>query len=148
MVKRKAGKKDKMVAEAKEKSITSSTPTQIDKMVAESKEKSDLLQENYSPPNFHNFLKIKCKSTTPKFELLKLIQSEKIVEYAYIRGRSFPGSEPQITESFTRRQRYLKAAPVGINAKFARQNGGDGKGNFRFIDIEDGWSHLNQAHPD
>ncbi|HMG67679.1 MAG TPA: hypothetical protein VK588_08335, partial [Chitinophagaceae bacterium] len=124
--------------------VTSITETQMTYLVYEAKERSKQMHTFpgptglYNPPNFHNFLKIECKNTTPKFKLLKLLNEQGIVEYAYIQGIILPGSSPPLRsnalKSYKRKQGYLNAGPEGINAKYARANGGRGKGDFRFID--------------
>lgn len=103
---------------------------------------------DYKIPKLHNFLKIECKKNTPADELVNLLKAQKIVEDAFIQGWSSPASRPSRAKSLIRRQGYLNAAPRGINAKYAWRHGGGGSGNFKFIDIEDGWDYINTPHED
>jgi hypothetical protein len=119
------------------KLFTSLKPEEIIKWVIKAR-KSDT---EYQPPDFLSYYTIDCLYEISKDKLLKKLLKNKNVELAYIEtGTVFPPSVYANKNPLTIQQGYLNPAPTGINAKYAwNYKGGDGSGEVKFIDIEQGW---------
>jgi hypothetical protein len=128
------------------RSVTSIKPGEIDKLMADAKEEAGKMGKSYHPPNLHNFLKIEFPVNTNYLKLLEEIQNSPNVKEVYVQPWPVPGSDAASAGSFKAKQRYLKPAPVGVDAKLAwRMPGGDGNPAIRFVDLENGWDFT---HPD
>lgn len=104
-------------------------------------ERAKKIDFTYDPPDFFSFYSINCPVSIDPHELLKVLAQEKVIEEAYV--ENVPVTPPAINEEpgvTLRLSNYLLPAPVGINALYAWNfNGGDGDGEIKFIDIEQGW---------
>ncbi len=112
----------------------------IDALIEKAKAKAQGKRLAYTAPAFNNYFVINCPDEVTT-EILTVLREFNCVERAYEETYSSP--PPFIRASNNPRfidQKYLDRKPVGIDAKFAwEQEGGDGKSNVRFIDIEQGW---------
>ncbi|MEJ0104046.1 MAG: S8 family serine peptidase [Bacteroidota bacterium] len=94
----------------------------------------------YKPVNLLAYYRILCTEETNPDELIKVLLGFEWVELAYIQGRRNSPSVYMNAGNDLLAQQYLDAAPAGIDAKYAWQKkGGKGKGQIKFIDIEQGW---------
>src|SRR4030095_183140 len=119
------------------KLFTSLTPERIVALTC----KAVKLDPSYQPPNFSHYYSVGCDGETEAAEITESLTEQDIVEHAYIETHS--ASPPSINfqrNPLSRYQEYLNPAPSGIDAKYAWEfSGGNGSGNVRFIDIEQGW---------
>jgi len=93
----------------------------------------------YHAPDFLLYHVLDCKPSEC-VKLLQELRDDERIELAYIdNGLTGPPSVSGLSP-LTCSQRYLKAAPHGIDAEFAWTfKGGDGSSNVKLIDIERGW---------
>jgi len=109
--------------------------------ITESVNKATKSDPEYQAPDFLSYYVIDCPGEIKPAELLDRLLNNKTVELAYIQGRSSPPPAVNANNNpLSRDQGYLNPAPYGIDARYAWNfSGGDGDGNVRFIDIEQGW---------
>jgi len=117
--------------------FTSLTFAEIDDLV----NKAKTLDTNYEPPDFSGYYVIECPMEINSQTLLENLLANQNVELAYVIIDSTP---PEFTNAAHRvldiLQGYLGPAPVGVDAQYAwKMKGGNGQGNVKFIDIEQGW---------
>ncbi|HEV8284478.1 MAG TPA: S8 family serine peptidase [Chitinophagaceae bacterium] len=95
----------------------------------------------YQPPDFLSYYTIDCPHEIKRDELLPMLLSYKVVEQAYTQSGSFIAPPVNANrDPLNCDQGYLNPAPYGIDARYAWNfRGGDGDGNVRFIDMEQGW---------
>lgn len=119
------------------KLFTTLHPDKITEMVDNAKSHDS----NYKPPNFLTFFAIDCPENMDTVKMLNALWQQKNIQYAYQEsGPARPPTSTPRTPGSGGSQDYLKAAPAGINARYAwRQEGGQGYGTVGFIDIEAGW---------
>jgi hypothetical protein len=100
-----------------------------------------VLDKTYEPPNFNNYYTLTCNNKSVAGEVTHLLNENDAIELAYIESiPAIPPSIPTIQKYLTSKQPYLNPAPSGIDACYAwKFKGGDGTGNIKFIDIEQGW---------
>jgi Subtilase family len=124
------------------KLFTSVNPGKITELVTKAK-KAD---PRYVPVNFFTYCGIDCPVDVNKDELLQILLNERSVELAYIQNGLTDPPSAHTSYSLHFRQGYLNAAPEGINAKYAWGfDGGNGDGEVKFIDIEQGWISGHEA---
>jgi hypothetical protein len=119
------------------KLFTSLTVAQINNLVNRAK----VLDKGYEPPNFSGYYVIDCPTEIYAKALLQDLLANKKVELAYIINDSTPpqlvNDDPEVLDIL---QGYLGPAPGGVNAEYAwKMKGGNGEGNVKFIDVEQGW---------
>jgi len=97
--------------------------------------------KEYSPVNFLSYYFIECEDAGNSHGLLQTLRNCESIELAYIENRPVePPSFITAGNALHQSQGYLNASPEGIDARFAWQiAGGDGHGDIKFIDIEQGW---------
>ena len=119
------------------KLFTSLGPAKINRLV-EMARKAD---PQYQPPDFHAYYAVTCSDQVRADRFLKMALASGEVELAYIEsGPLSPPSINKIKNPLRIYQGYLNEAPCGVDARYARNfNGGDGAGQVKFIDIEQGW---------
>jgi Subtilase family len=100
------------------------------------------LDPDYMAPCFLAYFTIDCPAEKYSNEFLKILKMHTNVELAYVEtGRAVPPSIDTAELSIDMHQGYLRPAPEGIDAIYAWNfEGSDGKGNLKFIDIEQGWN--------
>lgn len=124
------------------------TPAQLRQSVAQAKANDP----TYSPPNFENFLEIRCPLGFDTARLVTALSAlpPTLVEHAYAVQAVEPANVVGTTNPFFPRQQYLQPAPVGVGAAAAWQKGADGTG-CRLVDMEHAWllNHgADDAHQD
>src|SRR4030095_3142987 len=100
-----------------------------------------LLDKKYKPPNFFAYFIIDCPGEINPDLLWQNLLDCKNVETAYLVSNS-KYADPKVgtNQVADLSQGYLNPAPEGIDALYAGSIlGGDGSGNVKFIDIEQGW---------
>ncbi len=111
-------------------------PGQIKEIVARAVQRDS----SYKPPNLLNYFVLIGQTRAQEGRVVEVLLSWEIVQTAYIAPHAV---EPAVNFQNNPRspyQRYLEAAPEGIDAKYAwRQQGGDGAGQ-EVIDLEGGWT--------
>jgi hypothetical protein len=118
------------------KLFTSLGPEKITGLVNKAR-KSD---PGYSPVDFLSYYFIHCTGEVSSYELLQTLRTYENVELAYIENSPLDPPSFNSDSALNWHQGYLNASPEGINARYGWQiAGGDGKGDIRFIDIEQGW---------
>lgn len=111
-------------------------------------EKAKKSNPEYHPPNFLSCFAIDCTDDKYVPELLAEIVRSELIEYAYVESEAPPPDTITETNQGLREQGYLNRASEGIDAKYAwRKPGGDGQGNVKFIDIEQGWALQHEDLP-
>lgn len=126
------------------KLFTTLDPGSLTEMV----DKVKISNTDYKPPNFLTYFAIDCPEGVETDELLKEIWKDENIEYVY--EESGPTDPPVImarNNILSANQGYLDAAPNGIDAMYAWNFGGDGSGNIKFIDIEQGWDLEHEDLP-
>jgi len=120
-----------------DKLFTSLTQERIDALIS----KVMKLDPTYHPPNFSNYYSVGCDGEIEAKEIAERFAEQDMVELAYIEthSASLPSVDTQ-GNPMSCYQLYLDPAPAGIDARYAwKFAGGDGQGNVKFIDIEQGW---------
>lgn len=109
----------------------------ITQLVARAK-KTD---SDYQPADLLSYYVITCPQKNNPGRLLKMLLQTDKVELAYIEYA--PASAPSgniYNDPLHHYQGYLNPSPEGINARYTLGiKGGNGKGDVKFIDIEQGW---------
>ncbi len=120
-----------------QKLFTSIGPEQIIELVF----KANARDENYKPPNFLNYYVIDFATKTEAQHALESLVGLETVDAAYMEiNPVFPPSAEKTRSACSIGQNHFDAAPSGIDATYAcKFKGGDGAGNVKFIDIEQGW---------
>jgi subtilase family protein len=116
-------------------------PTVTEERVKQLVKKAKGLYAGYSPPNFTSYYFVMCDNEGEAKEILKTLRKSDAVELCYVETHlgGPPNVHPKANPLYSY-QKYLNRAPSGIDAKYAWAfSGGDGKGNVRFIDLEQGW---------
>jgi len=96
----------------------------------------------YKAPNFLTYCAIDCPDGIDTKKLVSLLLGNEAVDNAYIESEVVPPAMTSVKKAnpMIGRQRYLDAAPTGVDAKFAwTVKGGRGEGRVQLIDIEPGW---------
>jgi serine protease len=114
----------------------SATPDEIRELVRQALE----YDKTYQPPNFLTYFAIDCPPGIDPEALARDLSTWDTVQEAYVEGPPVPPpAASAIHNPHSAHQGYLKPAPDGIDAEFARTlPGGDGAG-VQFIDLEQGW---------
>jgi len=100
------------------------------------------LDPDYKSPDFLAYHTIDCPYEKYSSQILKILLDHNKIEKAYIEtSSSIPPSNADINYQSFIHQGYLNPAPVGIDAVYCwSKQGGDGEGQVKFIDIEQGWN--------
>jgi len=94
----------------------------------------------YQPPDFFLYYVISFAAENDRQVVLQNLATHENVEWAYTINESLPPNVSPHNYDVLGMQRYLGSAPVGINAEYAWQiKGGNGEGNIKFVDVEQGW---------
>jgi serine protease len=95
----------------------------------------------YHPPNFLNYYSVSCNDETEAKKMVEMLSKQDVIELTYIETHSAcPPSVNASPNPLSVHQEYLNPAPLGIDARYAWEFcGGNGSGNIRFVDIEQGW---------
>src|SRR4030095_1688136 len=99
------------------------------------------LDRRYQAPNFLSYYLIGCPTEFDARAVGQSLVANRNVDWAYIVNDSTPPND-SANESYVvdMRQEYLGFAPHGVNVEYASAfKGGDGEGQVKFIDIEQGW---------
>ena len=117
--------------------FTSVTIVEINELVNRAK----ALDPAYEPPNFSGYHVIECPTKIDATTLLQDLLSNQNVELAYIVNDSSSPPPPNGASNVLNWPReHLAPAPYGVDATYAwKMEGGNGEGNVKFIDIEQGW---------
>jgi len=104
-------------------------------------ERARSLDSNYRPPNFFFYYVIGVPTEMDARTVWQALAENKNVEWTYIVNDSTPPNAlPIEVDSVDIAREHLGRAPYGINAEYAWGfKGGDGEGQVKFIDIEQGW---------
>src|ERR1051326_1268141 len=96
---------------------------------------------SYQPPNFLNYYNVSCDTEAEAKEIVEMLGKKDVIELTYVETHSAcPPSVNASLNPLSDQQEYLNPAPLGIDARYAWEFcGGNGSGNIRFIDIEQGW---------
>ena len=104
-------------------------------------EKAKRLDVAYTPPNFLTYYCMNCDDEYQARNILKRLAKVDSVELCYV--ESHLGGPPFVNANanpLSSSQKYLNRGPVGIDARYAWVfPGGDGGGDVKFVDIEQGW---------
>ena len=115
-------------------------------IISELTNKAGRLDKGYTTRDFLSYYAVDCPPQIFKDELLDILRRHDKVEMAYV--ESGPAISPSsITTDIPTlvHQGYLKHSPTGIDAEYAWNiAGGDGSGQVKFIDIEQGWDLNSQ----
>jgi hypothetical protein len=115
--------------------FTSLNSYEIKKLIDSAK----ALDKSYQPPNFLAYYMIGVPAENNVKNLLEKLVANKHIEFAYIVNDSMPSNFGANDNGNTLKE-YLAPAPVGVDAPYAQKvKGGDGEGNVKFVDIEQGW---------
>ena len=111
------------------------------KRISELTNKAMELDAQYKPPNFLNYFGLECRNEAEAKRIANRLSREDAVALTYIETVSAdPPSPNKFSNPLSPYQKYLNPAPLGIDARYAWQfRGGNGDGNIKFIDIEQGW---------
>lgn len=118
------------------KLFTSVSPGKIIKLT----EKARSSDSKYAPADFLAYYVISCSDEINTAKLSRLLLRYKSTELAYVQHTPVYPPSAKANDYLHKYQAYLNPSPVGINARYAwNMSGGDGDGNVKFIDIEQGW---------
>jgi hypothetical protein len=117
--------------------FTSLNSHEIDKLIGRAK----ALDKSYQPPNFFAYYTIGVSTEKGAKSLLAKLAANEHIELGYIVNDSTPpNSIVNNNNNANTLKEYLGPAPIGVDATYAHKiRGGDGAGNVRFVDIEQGW---------
>jgi hypothetical protein len=123
--------------------FTSLEPGQLRDLVDKARDRDKVYAASrHLPINLISYFQIDCPPMVDAETLIGAIMAWPIVETAYVQGTSVapPSSVSPSDDPRYPNQRYLQAAPLGIDAAFAwgASTGTDGAG-IHFIDLEHGW---------
>jgi hypothetical protein len=122
--------------------LQSISPERVDLLTNTAK----VLDASYHPPRFNNYYTLIVKDKIKAGEITQLLNEQDTIELAYM--ESIPPNPPSLVnmqKSLANYQGYISPAPYGIDASYAwKFKGGDGNGNFIFIDIEQGWMEYHE----
>lgn len=124
------------------KLFTSTGSEQITRLINKAKEKDP----RFNPSNLLSYYAVHCPAELEMDKLLQMLLSQESVELAYIQNGQYDSPSAYSADSLDLNHGYLGAAPEGINAKYAwRFEGGNGEGEVKFIDVEQGWILNHEA---
>jgi hypothetical protein len=100
-------------------------------------------------PDFSKYLSLRFTAKIDELEIINKLASDESIQLAYT--ESAGGEAPFFQgekKTGSQKQKYLQAAPGGINACYAwSRKGGDGHSSIKFADIEQGWGTSRKCIP-